>query len=52
MVTKYNVYFGDIFSVTIFFPKVKRKMDFGHFKNVHFGKSEKSLENDPLKTDL
>jgi hypothetical protein len=32
-------------SATFLFQKVKREMDFGHFKNVQNGKPEKSFEN-------
>jgi len=36
------------FSVTKLKQKSKGVLDFGHFKNVHFWKTEKSLEKYPF----
>ena len=38
--------------VTTFFYKSDLVFENGHFKNVQNGKSGKSLEKDPLKSDL
>jgi hypothetical protein len=45
----YCIIFSGHFLVSHFFPKVKREMDFGHFKNVHIGISGKSFEKEGLK---
>ena len=44
--------FGSLVSVTNFIQKFFRKINFGHFKNVHFRKSEKSFEKGPLVRGL
>jgi hypothetical protein len=44
MVTKYAGILLVFFSVTKLKQKSKRVLDFGHFKNVHFRKPEKSFE--------
>jgi len=45
------IYMG-YFVVTTIYYKSHSVFDFGHFKNVHFEKIQKSLEKHPIFRDL
>ena len=48
MVIKSILIYIGYFVVTTNYYKSHSVFDFGHFKNVHFEKSQKSLEKDPI----